>query len=216
VLLTDYHAADSIPVDNRAAFRDPKDRTRPGALRPSAEQAREADMTIEGAGVLVLLIAAILTIRFLIRTRRRRVPAALIVGGTVNVVCGLVTLGLALAHLVAIVGVTSMRAFDAGTGAYTLRFYWLFLLGVSVAAPGLMCVISAKPLTEGHASAWRRAVAATLWLLVVTVPLMPLNGFGTFLSAFALMNIGSLLVLSGRCGLVLRGLRVVGAPVRLI
>jgi len=110
-----------------------------------------------------------------------------------------------------IVAVALIRAFDVGVAsAYTLRFYWLFLLGISVATPGIVCVTSATPLTEGDASAWRRACAATLWLLVVTGALVPLNRFGTFLSAFAVTNVVSLMVVRAHCDVSLssRALRV--------
>ena len=161
--------------------------------------------TIEGAGILVLVIAATLTIRFVLAGRRRRVPAALALAGTVDVVCGLLASGLATAHLIGILGAAVMRALGATTGsAYTLRFYWLLLLGLAVIVPGFLCVTSARHLTEGQASAWRCACWATLWLLAVTVPLIPLNGFGTFLSAFALANLVSLGVVSRRLGITAR------------
>ena len=170
-------------------------------------------MGIEIAGVLVLVLTAIASVRFGALAWRRRVPVALNLAGTVDMVCGLLALGLAAAHLVGIVAVASIRAFDGGSApAYTLRFYWLFLLGISVATPGFLCVMSATPLTAGEPSAWRRAFAASMWLLVVTGMLIPLNGFGTFLASFAVMNVGSLMVVRGRCGVPLRSPRLVQTP----
>lgn len=161
-------------------------------------------MTIEAAGGLVLLIAAILTIRFIFATRRRRVPAALALAGVVDIVCGLLALGLATGHLIAIVGLAVIRALGTiPVPAYTLRFYSLLLFGMAVAVPGYVCVVSARPLTEGQARAWRQACWATLWLLAVNVPLIPLNGFGTFLSVFALANLVSLGAVRGRLGTTL-------------
>jgi len=161
-------------------------------------------MTIEAAGGLVLLITAIVTIRFVFATRRRRVPAALALAGAVDIVCGLIALGLATAHLIAIVGLAVIRALATPpVPAYTLRFYSLLLLGMAVVVPGFLCVASAKQLTEGQARGWRRASWATLWLLAVTVPLIPLNGFGTFLTAFAFANLLSLGAISGRLGITL-------------
>jgi hypothetical protein len=159
-------------------------------------------MTIELAGGLVLLIAATLSIGFVLAAQRRRVPAPLALAGTVDVACGLVALDLALAHLVGILAVAIIRALGtAPVPAYSLRFYWLLLLGMAVAVPGFLCVASARKLTDGQASAWRQALWATLWLLAVNVPLIPLNGFGTFLSVFALANLVSLGAISGRLGI---------------
>jgi len=161
--------------------------------------------TVEGAGGLVLMIAVTLTIRFVLAARRRRVPVALALAGTVDIVCGLLALGLATAHLIGILAVAIIRALGtAPVPAYTLRFYWLLLLGMAVTVPGFLCVASARQLTEGQASAWRQACWATLWLLAVNVPLIPLNGFGTFLTAFALANLVSLGAISGRLGIALR------------
>jgi hypothetical protein len=161
-------------------------------------------MTIEVTGGLVLLIAAIVTIRFVVGTRRRRVCAALALAGAVDIVCGLIALGLATAHLTAILGLAVMRALGAAVGpAYTLRFYSLLLLGMAVAVPGFLCAASAQRLTERRAGAWRQACWATLWLLAVNVPLIPLNGFGTFLSVFALANLISLGAVRRRVGTTL-------------
>jgi len=161
--------------------------------------------TVEGAGGLVLLIAAIWTIRFVLAARRRRVPATLALAGTVDIVCGVLALGLASAHLIGIVAVAIVRALGtAPVPAYSLRFYWLLLLGMAVAVPGFLCIASARQLTQGQASAWWQACWATLWLLAVNVPLIPLNGFGTFLTAFALANLLSLGAISGRLGVTVR------------
>jgi len=47
------------------------------------------------AGGLVLLITAMLTIRFIFAARRRRAPLALVLAGTGDIVCGSLALGLA-------------------------------------------------------------------------------------------------------------------------
>lgn len=157
---------------------------------------------METAGRSLLLIAAIVTIRFVFAARRRRAPLALVLAGTVDIVCGSLALGLATAHLFAVVGTAVMRAHGAIPGpAYTLRFYSLLLLGMAVSVPGFLCMASARQLTEGQTSAWRRACWATLWLLAVNLPLIPLNGFGTALSTFALVNLVSLGAISGRLGI---------------
>lgn len=157
------------------------------------------------AGGLVLMIAVTLTLRFALAARRRRVRVGLALAATVDVVCGLIALGLASAHLIGILGVAVLRALGTPpVPAYTLRFYSLLLLGMAVAVPGFLCVTSAKQLTEGQASAWRQACWATLWLLAVNVPLIPLNGFGTLLTMFAFANLLSLGAISGRLGIRLR------------
>jgi len=77
------------------------------------------------------------TSRFVLAARRRGVPAMLALAGTVDVVCGLIALGLATAHLIGILRVAVVRALGTPpVPAYTLRFYSLLLLGMAVAVPG--------------------------------------------------------------------------------
>jgi len=127
---------------------------------------------------------------------RRRAPIPLLLLTAVNVVCGLANLLLGGAHLVAV-----LRRALAGQGfggaevfAYDFRFYSLLLVGLLILLPGFLCLRHARGLTQGEASAYRQARRATLWLLAVNLPLIPIQGFAVLLSAFAGANLLALLL----------------------
>lgn len=122
---------------------------------------------------------------------RRRVPKAMSIVSAVDFACGSLTLGLAAAHLLAVSGLAVFRALT-GEGAYDLRLYWLLLLGTANAIPGFLCARSARGLTQGDLQFWKIALWCSLFLLMVNLPLAPLNGFGTPLAVFASVNILSL------------------------
>ncbi len=128
---------------------------------------------------------------------RRRAPIPLLLVAAVNVVCGLGNLLLGGAHLVVVLS----RAL-AGHGfsgaevfAYDFRFYSLVLVGLLILLPGFLCLRHARGLTQGEASAYRQARRATLWLLAVNLPLIPIQGFAGMLSALAGLNLFALLLL---------------------
>ena len=73
---------------------------------------------------------------------------------------------------------------------YDFRLYSLLLLGALLAALGLITASAAPGLARGEGAAWRRALWATLALLAVTLPLIPIQVFGL---AFALVGAVNLL-----------------------
>lgn len=143
----------------------------------------------------VLLIGTIVgTIGFAAAARRRRVPHALVAVATINLFCGAVIAQLGTAHLVAVVGraLAGKGSGPSGTFIYDFRFYSLVLLGVMLIAAAVACLTSVRSLTRGDAAGRRVAVSATVVLLALNVPLMPIQGFAVGFSAFALVNLAAL------------------------
>lgn len=141
--------------------------------------------------LFVLLAAVVGIVIFILDGWRRKVPAGLIVVGTLALVCGLMNFALAGLHAGAVIG-RALRG--RGTGGaevftYDFRFYSLVLLGVVIAIPGFLCLVSARGITKGSAQAWKKAVWSSVALLAVNVPLMPLQGFAVGLACIALVNL---------------------------
>jgi hypothetical protein len=142
---------------------------------------------------LIFSLAAIGAAVWLVAdARRRRAPEPLV--GAIDLFCGLVTLGLMALHLAAVVG----RAI-AGKGfggearfTYDFRFYSLLLLAVVIIIPGLVFVMHARRLTEGDATAWRRALWASGALLLINVPLVHIQAFALEPALLATINLVSL------------------------
>lgn len=144
---------------------------------------------------LVLLIGAIVaTIGFVATARRRRVPLVFVAVAAINLFCGAMIAALGTAHLAAVVGraLAGKGSGPGGTFVYDFRFYSLMLLGVLLVAAGVTCLSSVRRLIRGDGGGRRVAVSATVVLLALNVPLMPIQGFAVGFSAFALVNLAAL------------------------
>ena len=87
---------------------------------------------------------------------------------------GAVIASLGGAHTVAVIA----RALRRPSFVYKLSsLYCLVLLGACQIAGGLRCLSTSWSLARGDARAWRGALAAATLLLIVNVPLMPIQGF---------------------------------------
>ncbi len=138
---------------------------------------------------------------FAIAARRRRCLAALSAVGTISFFNGVLIAALGAGHLIAVVS----RAFSGegsgpgGTFAYDFRFYALVLLGMLLIAGGVACLSPAGGLTRGEPHAWRATLWATVALLAINVPLIPVQGLA--LSPFVFVNLVALMVTRRRFGL---------------
>ena len=124
--------------------------------------------------------------------RRRRAPAPFV--GAIALFCGLHTLGLMTLHLTAVVGrAISGKGFGGEARfTYDFRFYSLLLLAVVIIIPGLVFVMDARRLTAGDARAWKRALWASGTLLLINVPLVPIQAFALAPALVATINLVSL------------------------
>ena len=129
-------------------------------------------------GALLALLTAIGAAVWLVADARRRLAPAPRVGG-IDLFCGLLMLGLMTLHLAAVVGqAISGKGFGGEAYfAYDFRFYSLLLLAVVIIIPSLVFVLHARRLTEGNATAWNRTLWACIVLLLINVPLVPIQAF---------------------------------------
>jgi hypothetical protein len=142
--------------------------------------------------MIVLLIALIVaTIVFAAAARRRRVPHALVALAAINLFCGGLVASLGTAHLLAVVGraLAGKGSGPGGTFVYDFRFYSLVLLGVLLLGASVACVTAVRSLARGEAAGRRVTCSAAVMLLALNVPLMPIEGFATGFTVFALVNL---------------------------
>ena len=144
--------------------------------------------------LLVLLAAIGAAVWFITDARRRRAPVPLVAVGVIDFFCGLLTFGLIALHLGAVVG---RAVLGSGSGVearfeYDFRFYSLVLVGVLIIIPGLVCMMHARRLTKGDVGAWKRALWASVMLLLINGPLGPIQGFAIGLAGLAGLNLVAL------------------------
>ena len=75
---------------------------------------------------------------------------------------------------------------------YDFRFYSLLLLAVVIIIPGLVFVMHARRLTDGDATAWNRTLWACGALLLINVPLVPIQAFALDPALLATITLVSL------------------------
>jgi len=136
--------------------------------------------------VLVVVIGATVWFATAARGRGAGVLAAV---GAVTFFCGALIGSLGVAHTLAVIG----RALRGPAFEYDFRLYALVMLGVSQIAGGFRCLSTSWNVARGDARAWKAALAATTLLLVVNVPLMPIQGFAVGLSAFSVVTLLTLI-----------------------
>ena len=59
--------------------------------------------------------------------------------------------------------------------AYEFRFAALLIIGMTVVYGGLVCITAMRGLVRGRRSAWGRAVIGTSLIVLVSVPLIPVQ-----------------------------------------
>ena len=139
---------------------------------------------------------------FALAARRRRCLKALTAVGTISFFNGILIATLGTLHLIAVVGRAASGAGSGlgGTFEYDFRFYALVQLGMLLIAGGVACFTPARGLTRGEPRAWRATLWATVALLAINVPLIPLQGFASGFSLFVFVNLVALMVTRRRFG----------------
>jgi hypothetical protein len=132
----------------------------------------------------------------LIDARRRRLPVAVLLAAGMDAACGLASFLLGGAHLLSVVGRALRGTMLEGTGDFTydFRFYSLVMLGLLLVVPGILCLWSASRLAKAQPVARKIGFWASLVLVVVNGPLIPIQKFAILLGGLALLN---LVVLAG-------------------
>jgi hypothetical protein len=98
------------------------------------------------------------------------------------------------AHTVAVIG----RALRGPSFVYNFRLYSLVLLGACQIAGGLRCLSTSWRVARGDARAWKSALAATMLLVIVNVPLIPIQGFAGATSLIAVVTLITLIATGPR------------------
>jgi hypothetical protein len=143
---------------------------------------------------VLMIVMMVASIGFAAVTRRRRVPGALVAAAAVDLYCGVVIASLGTMHLLAVVGraLAGKGSGPGGTFVYDFRFYSLLLFGVTLITLALAALTAVRRLTHGDAAGGRVAVAASLVLVALNIPLVPIQAFALAPSVFALANLVAL------------------------
>lgn len=78
-----------------------------------------------------------------------------------------------LAHIQGVMATAARRGYT-----YDFRYAGLLLVGITIAYAGLLCLWAVRGLARGQRHAWDRALSGTLLLLLVSLPLIPVDGPG--------------------------------------
>jgi len=125
---------------------------------------------------------------------RERGAVALVAVGAATFFCGALIASLGSAHTAVVIG----RALRGPTFVYNFRLYSLVLLGACQMAGGLRCLSMSWRVASGDARAWKSALIATMLLLIVNVPLIPIQGFAGATSMIAVVTLITLIAAGRR------------------
>jgi hypothetical protein len=78
-----------------------------------------------------------------------------------------------LGHIQGVVETATRRGYP-----YDFRYAGLLLVGITVAFSGVLCLWAVRGLARGERPAWDRALSGTILLLLVGIPLLPVDGPG--------------------------------------
>lgn len=152
---------------------------------------------LRGVALLLDLVpfggVAAATVMATIRLRCLPLPLIRLLIAVYGYFAGALVGALGLAHLVAVI-IDSIVQGRQHQFVYSFRFYSLVLLGVLLAAAGLVAAIEAERLARGRRAAW--CVSLSVWtaILAINLPLVPLQGFAVLFSVLAALE---LLLLGG-------------------
>ena len=135
---------------------------------------------------------------FVVRAWREGVRGALLVAGSWAYLVGTFVTVMLSFHTAEIVyrALTDQGSYhNPGAGfTYDFRFYSLVLFGCVMISQGVPMMRAARDLSRGAGGAAGRLLRPTLVVLALSAPLIPLQFFGSVLTACALLNLLALLV----------------------
>ena len=100
-------------------------------------------------------------------------PGVVTAAVAVTLVMGLGNTIGGLGHIQGVVATATRRGYH-----YDFRYAGLLLVGITVAYSGVLCLWAVRGLARGERPAWDRALSGTILLLLVAVPLLPVEGPG--------------------------------------
>ena len=131
---------------------------------------------------------AVATVIATVRLRRVSPPLVRVFIAVYGYFAGGLVGALGVAHLTG-VATASLEQARQHRFVYNFRSYSLVLLGVLLIAAGLVAAIQAGRLAQGHRTAWRASLSVWTALLVISLPLVPLQGFAVLFSVFAALGL---------------------------
>jgi hypothetical protein len=127
--------------------------------------------------------------------RPESVDGSLLGAAGMTLFVGLLITVMGLAHLYGVFVTATNKGY-----AYDFRLASLVLVGIALAFGGALCLSAVRGLVRGQRTAWGRALIGTLLLLLVLVPLIPMQpDMAPGLSVLAAVNL--IVVLVARRGL---------------
>ena len=155
-------------------------------------------ITILSWTCLVVAIAASIIFAFSKRKFAQRKIHLFI--GSYNFFCGLLFCSLSAGHFLFI----SSEPFLGRTLSnevpftYNFRFYSLLLLGGINFFLGFNLINTSFEIVKGNEEKFRRTIKILLWLLLVNIPLAPIQGFAVAFSIFAIIDLIALILIKVR------------------
>lgn len=104
------------------------------------------------------------------------------------------TLLFGLGHYIGVIA----NALQSSAFVYDFRFYSMLLVGAGMIAPSVVALRQVSGLRRGELAAWRRVLAASVVLLAIHLPMLPMQraaifvAFGALVSGLALTSLLSL------------------------
>jgi heme/copper-type cytochrome/quinol oxidase subunit 3 len=119
-------------------------------------------------------------------------PAASKLAAGMTLFLGVFTTIFAAAHVYGVMVTATTKNYT-----YDFRLAALYIVGITMVAAGVLCIAAVRELARGRRIGWERALYGTVLLLLVTVPLGPIQpDLAPAFVTFGGMNLVALVVLA--------------------
>ena len=149
---------------------------------PAAKKMAALSLALDLVPFAGALAAAVITAARLRRTNIERMPLLL---ATYGCFAGALVGALGVAHLVAVMA----KAMNETSFVYDFRLYALIQLGLALVACGFIAAMLAPRLVMGQRSVWWMSLVIWSMVLMINLPLIPLQGFAILFSVLAALAV---------------------------
>jgi hypothetical protein len=118
-------------------------------------------------------------------------PSVVTVAVAVTLVIGLASTIGGLGHIQGVIETATRRGYP-----YDFRYAGLLIVGITVAYSGVLCLWAVRGLARGERPAWDRALSGMILLLLVAVPLIPVEPDNAVLQAAIPGTVGLIVLLA--------------------
>jgi hypothetical protein len=122
------------------------------------------------------------------QTRPSEQAGCALLAAVISLCVGLLLAVMGVAHLASVIVTANVRSYP-----YNFRLAALLLVGMGLVFGAALCLSAVRGLARGRRTAWRQAVIGTLLLLVVLVPMGPVQP--DMAPGLAIVAAGNLIVL---------------------